>query len=255
MGINEDNNLTLLDFGYIGSGDDLVMVMVAFDKNPDTVKSYLFKRADSNIIRLKEDLYVYELATAFSKYNLAEFRVYNDMGDTYEFTISLSGFTKVYNKLFPNGINEAKKVVAALEKKRIEIKKEEAKKERQKVLEEAKKEREKELKELRLNEIANKESEWLEFFKNELYPQLLELQKKYPLLLKPKTSIYNDDWILTQADMYINGIKPDLTDVNKLKFTKRGEWVDLILLKENSSQTDTIYRQVYSLNFANTFKN
>lgn len=242
VGINENNTISILDFGYIGSGDDSVLVKVAFNKNPKTIKSYLFKRSDSDIIRLK-NLFVNELIDGFNKYNLAEFRVYSDRGDSYEFTISLSGFTKVYNQLLPNGLSDARKAVSFLNKQRIENE-----------IEEAKKAKKEELKKERWVEIADKEEKWLNHFKNKLYPQLIELHSKYPLLQKPTTDLYEFEWIETQKEMYLDGVKPDLTDVNSLKFTRLGKWVDLIFLKESVEKTDTIYRKKYSLNFANTFK-
>lgn len=242
VGINENNTISILDFGYISSGDDLVVVKVAFNKNPKTIKSYLFERSDSDIIRLK-DLFVNELIDGFNKYNLAEFRVYSDRGDSYEFTISLSGFTKVYNQLLPNGLSDARKAVSFLNKTRIENE-----------IEQAKKAKEEKLKKERWGEIADKQEGWLNHFKNELYPQLIELHSNYPILLKPTTDLYEFDWIEIQKEMYLDGVKPDMIEVNKLKLISRGKWVDLVFLKETVIQTDTVYRKVYSLNFENTFK-
>lgn len=236
VGMNRSNVLTINDFGYISSGDDSVLVKVAFDKNPETIKSFLFKRSDSNIIRYNE-LDVLELVDGFNKYNLAEFRIYSDRGETYEFSISLSGFTKVYNQLIPNGITKVRQLVSLLNKRKAEIEKTKAEKSK------------------RENEsIDLMDNEWKIFFKDTLFVKLIELHKRYPDLKTQDIDIYRFDWKWKQQEMYINNVKPDLLDVETLGFSRRGAWVDLVHLSGNDIP-DTIWiKKSYRLNTNNNVK-
>lgn len=236
VGMNRSNVLTINDFGYISSGDDSVLVKVAFDKNPETIKSFLFKRSDSNIIRYNE-LDVLELVDGFNKYNLAEFRIYSDRGETYEFSISLSGFTKVYNQLIPNGITKVRQLVSLLNKRKAEIEKTKAEKSK------------------RENEsIDLMDNEWKTFFKDTLFVKLIELHKRYPDLKTQDIDIYRFDWKWKQQEMYINNVKPDLLDVETLGFSRRGAWVDLVHLSGNDIP-DTIWiKKSYRLNTNNNVK-